>query len=571
MRGVRGEAAVTAEPEVACIALDPASGLPYVPGTSLAGVLRSALRRRVGHDADVLLWGDVQHPGEGGLAEPGAMPSLVVADDAHLLNGAGANGGYRSRTRVALDRTADAAHSHLLHSSDYVPVGSAFACRLELHLDPLAAPREPEVPASGSVSHVLSPERLLATLLDELLEVGFRLGRGTGAGQGDMSLRQESLDMRIIDLSHPEVLAAWLVAPDRDALGDALDARAWVASNKLALVAGEVTEPLLAYGGVRFRMKLVPSAPFLVANERDGGGPAWAADLAEAGSLSSDEPDVRPTDILDPLGGEQRTSISEPGGKRETPRRDGVPGSSLRGALRSRAERIVRTLWPEIDLWEPVDARRSDVEGAGGDPGDPASRLFGSTARAGLVRVLDAPADGSHRQRFDFVAIDRLTGGAADKLKFDAEAVVGGTLDVTVEMRGDDGPSLGLLTLVLCDLATGDLPVGSRRYRGFGSFEARWLGIDVHGPWPSHLGTAGFDEPGIGARDPSRWFEVCNATVVPAKQGAPTRRELLESIPPGVREWLADAVAQLVHHGDALCREQVSSTESSPDAEGGLA
>lgn len=157
--------------------------------------------------------------------------------------------------------------------------------------------------------------------------------------------------------------------------------------------------------------------------------------------------------------------------------RSGEPvfsGASLRGALRSQAERICRTVGLEVD-----DAAH---------PFEPLHVLFGSEKRKGGLRFSDFVAAGGSEFSQEFVAIDRFTGGAADGLKFKGKSVLDPTLkgQLIIDLKAlkatsaqADSPvdftdaALGLLLLVLRDLDDGDVPLGfGAAAKGYGQVSA---------------------------------------------------------------------------------------------------
>lgn len=163
-----------------------------------------------------------------------------------------------------------------------------------------------------------------------------------------------------------------------------------------------------------------------------------------------------------------------------------VPAKSLRGALRARAEMILRTLDKSCadhpDQLPAVTTKRQKSAGALHQVGqtDLAAKLFGLSGwRAPLrvPRLLAVAPPGTLHQ--EFVAVDRVTGGAADRLKFDADlarqAVLTGTLVVDLDRLAHVDSTfacLGLLALVLRDLAEGDVALGSGPSKGQGSCTA---------------------------------------------------------------------------------------------------
>ncbi len=165
------------------------------------------------------------------------------------------------------------------------------------------------------------------------------------------------------------------------------------------------------------------------------------------------------------------------------PRRDDqgriiLPARSFRGAFRSHAEKIVRTL-------------RSD---AGGDPHGPRENRCGPIRERGelgslslVAQLFGAPGWGAPIEfsdfvqieddrclltmRQEFVAIDRFTGGAAFGQKFNADFAdrpcLSGTIGVDLDRIGPW--SLGLLAVSLRDLIEGDITFGFGAAKGYGA------------------------------------------------------------------------------------------------------
>lgn len=102
-----------------------------------------------------------------------------------------------------------------------------------------------------------------------------------------------------------------------------------------------------------------------------------------------------------------------------------IPGSSLKGVLRTDLERLLKGLKINDICTVPVVC---------GKPGTlnenkicPVCELFGGMNLAGSVRIHDAVATGKNTAIREHVAIDRKTRKAKDGAKFDLEAVVKGT------------------------------------------------------------------------------------------------------------------------------------------------
>jgi len=131
-----------------------------------------------------------------------------------------------------------------------------------------------------------------------------------------------------------------------------------------------------------------------------------------------------------------------------------LPGASLRGVLRHQACRIARLL------------------GTGA-----ADLLFGTinakndTGRKGRIEVADAPLLGQPRFVYiDHVAIDRITGFAADKRKFSTCALQSPKFDTMIRVRfkPDELHLVALFGFLLRDLQDGRLFCGGATSRGYG-------------------------------------------------------------------------------------------------------
>lgn len=153
-----------------------------------------------------------------------------------------------------------------------------------------------------------------------------------------------------------------------------------------------------------------------------------------------------------------------------------IPGSSLRGVIRSHAERLVRSL----DLQRACDLNRTaclgKVERADKLPGWDvynrscfACRLFGNTSLASRLRVGDfyslsgAPLTDTRHG----VAIDRVTGAVAQG-PFLMETVTDGEFSGKLALRNFTLGQLGLLAAVLLDMDDELVPLGHAKSRGLG-------------------------------------------------------------------------------------------------------
>ena len=196
-----------------------------------------------------------------------------------------------------------------------------------------------------------------------------------------------------------------------------------------------------------------------------------------------------------------------------------LPGSSVRGALRSRASRIARTILAtrhaSVDDWSDTNVHDQLAH----DP-DLVQRLFGSTERRGALTVLDTLASSNGSTRLiTHNAGDRWTGGVAEGTLYGEEVHDAEWKNIVLELdlkalsnddnrRGETQRSRPeddnlrraawcLLGLVLAELATGTLPLGSRGTRGLGQVEV--TSIKVEGGRSIGIGDRLFSAPAKGA------------------------------------------------------------------------
>ena len=187
-----------------------------------------------------------------------------------------------------------------------------------------------------------------------------------------------------------------------------------------------------------------------------------------------------------------------------------LPGSSLKGVFRSHIEKVIRTLkdgvvcnpfvrtdpdsendqlvcpnYAEVSCGNKFETRQEDLSNeAVYLESCPACRLFGSTSFIGRVAISDAYlAEGSRQktEQRDGVGIDRLTGGAANRAKFDLEVVSSGVdFETDIYIRNFEVWQLGILMLIVTDLEDGLIRIGSGRSRGLGNVKATISEVSVN-------------------------------------------------------------------------------------------
>lgn len=182
---------------------------------------------------------------------------------------------------------------------------------------------------------------------------------------------------------------------------------------------------------------------------------------------------------------------------------------SLHGALRTQAERIVRTIAPEKLRLEkacyPVSKDSSCR------PEFPAHellifknnqyicltcRLFGCKGWRSPVSISDftivSTEQSGQELNQEFVAIDRFTGGAAEGQKFRARYVYQPVLEgeIRIDLDRIDLPHAGLLVFLMRDLIEGDIFPGFGKSKGFGRCTAKILKIIPPEEWPKWINSS---------------------------------------------------------------------------------
>ncbi len=186
-----------------------------------------------------------------------------------------------------------------------------------------------------------------------------------------------------------------------------------------------------------------------------------------------------------------------------------LPATSVRGALRAQAERIVRTIahgrWEEnacyIDDPDHCCQPLEEINGIGevSEKLCLVCQLFGGNGWRSPVRVSDFEAvEEGVEARQEFVAIDRFTGGAADGKKFNAHYRFQPSFEGEIVV--DLTPPLsrrhaGLLVLLARDLIEGDIVFGFGASKGFGRCRATITRLEGPADLPDWLSAELITEP----------------------------------------------------------------------------
>jgi CRISPR/Cas system CSM-associated protein Csm3 (group 7 of RAMP superfamily) len=165
-----------------------------------------------------------------------------------------------------------------------------------------------------------------------------------------------------------------------------------------------------------------------------------------------------------------------------------LPGSSLKGAIRAHAERIVRTLGRDSNpndpkvLWanDPLKDKHDYLKNKSSSDiyklSSFTDRIFGNTSIASRLRIQDAhPIDKKQLkiQERNGVAIDRVFGSVAVG-PFNYQVCTAGEFRTKIHLKNFSLAQLGLIGLVLRDLNEGWFGIGFAKSRGLGTVTVKY-------------------------------------------------------------------------------------------------
>ncbi|WP_418912807.1 RAMP superfamily CRISPR-associated protein [Actinomyces bouchesdurhonensis] len=525
---------------------------PTIPGRSIRGAVRAACdvaRQALEEAGDpatqdggafskenwISLWGDdTDYTGKSandrGLPSDASLPIRKSALTFHAVSFPqykdkdSGESPLPRRHGVGIDRTTGAASDGALYEHEFLPRGTRFTIRITAEgRDDEKMRREqsdgiPEPASSESV------KKLLEFIVDVLTSGAICLGGRTGSGQGTIQVIEPKLRRTggTTDTGTPtepaDVLDA-LIGEDAEGTSLPLELGGW-----------SLEEP------ARVTITWWSPTGIFVAEDEELTKQRKAAKEAENKEKGINE-EVH--EVVYPL--------RDPSEEWENAQLL-IPGTSIRGALRSRASRIARTVlaardelstFASHDLHEQIAAEPNLVR-----------YMFGSTEYRGAVTVHDClSTKRGKRIEVTHNAIDRWTGGVIDGGLF-TEAVYLGTkwepIRIDIDLRqllnnieaekgeAKDKPKEAekqetqqdgqkddqqrehvyapyaraayvLLGLVLAELSAGTLPLGSRSTRGLGQVVvstievegARRKGVDL--PSWNFTGCEALQQPATGA------------------------------------------------------------------------
>lgn len=430
------------------------------------------------------------------------------------------------RHGVGIDRTTGAASDGALYEHEFLSRGTRFDIRITAEGrdgEKMGRDQSEGIPGPASSESV---KKLLEFIVDVLTQHKVSLGGRTNSGQGSFTVGKP--DLRTLAATTGKETGTSLT----EALNSLIGAEATGSHTDLELGGWTLEEP------ARITIDWWSPTGIFVAEDDD---------LTKQRKTAEDENKKKGIDeevhevvypLRDPSEAWENAQLL-------------IPGTSIRGALRSRASRIARTVLAARRELEPFASH--DLHDQIAAEPNLVRYMFGSTEYRGAVTVHDClSTERGKRIEVKHNVIDRWTGGVIDGGLF-TEAVYLGThwepITIDIDLRQllnnieaekgpeDDGKTVGadetgigsedreqskpthadyahaayvLLGLVLAELSAGTLPLGSRSTRGLGQVVVS--SIDVRGctrddvviPVKTLSGGDALKHPGTAASRPTQ-------------------------------------------------------------------
>lgn len=158
-----------------------------------------------------------------------------------------------------------------------------------------------------------------------------------------------------------------------------------------------------------------------------------------------------------------------------------IPGSSLKGVFRSRAEQLLSSMGYEIDF----TYKSKKLIGTGKEiyqKSCPASKLFGSLDIKSRIYFTDAQVVEGTEVAFGIrnnVAIDRVTGGSKGSALFDIEVIESATFETKITLTNFELYQLAVILSLIKDLDDGYMRLGASTSRGFGKMKVHVKNVQI--------------------------------------------------------------------------------------------
>ena len=402
-----------------------------------------------------------------------------------------------TRHGVGIDRTTGAASSGALYEHEFLPRGTRFTAVITAEgrdNEKMTREQSKGIPSPASTDAV---EKLLGLIVSILDSGAVALGGRTGSGQGTVRLR--SSDRRLVtgttDAARREIacvvdaLVGKEEDPPEEGKGNKEDKDRKQQNTDDKGEAWPIDKPV--------RVAITwwsPTGVFVAEDEKlTKQRKAEAEAKKKAQHRGQDPCEEKVPEVVEPL-----RDPSQPWEHAQLL----IPGTSIRGALRSRASRIARTVLASRSQLSPY-ATHDIHEQIAHEP-NLVRYLFGTTEYRGAVTVHDClSTELGTRIEVTHNAIDRWTGGVIDgglfteaiyphaqwndiEIEVDARRLLRNVRNSCSkislpeeEFQARARASWCLLCLALAELSAGTLPLGSRSTRGLGQVEV--TGVSVSG------------------------------------------------------------------------------------------
>jgi CRISPR/Cas system CSM-associated protein Csm3 (group 7 of RAMP superfamily) len=427
-------------PDVATIARDHRHQ-PYLPGTTLKGLLR-----RIGEavlkppDLVRALFGEIKGDDSGAMGavlvrgatlktpgEAAGMPYTALPDS-------GLGKGEFIAARTSIDRASGTAAHNRLFFAEMLAPGAQFAFSLLLEVR-RARDQSPAQAAASATERLNALLLVLGTLSGT---DGWPVGRGQADGQGRVRLNAK---------------------PAIERMEIKTDGRIHYETITVALPSAKRPEPV-----GQWQITLHCEGPFMIADSSH-----------RRLENDKDRDDLVKKDAADPAAAQLSAQRS---GEREPL----VPGPSLMGALRTRAEWLNALAHHRASPGGKPGAAHASLAEAGDDPNNlaPVERLFGVTGFRGLLALEALKVDKAEPWTLTSVRLDRFSGAPLDQALFASAGFIDVNLHVTLALVGrrsaaggevvPDAQDIALMQALLNDLRDNGLLLGHAINRGFGWF-----------------------------------------------------------------------------------------------------
>lgn len=189
-------------------------------------------------------------------------------------------------------------------------------------------------------------------------------------------------------------------------------------------------------------------------------------------------------DSIDPTLPDMQCIRSYKGGKNVV----FIPGSSLKGVIRSRCEKIFNIIAGEQRCCNITEGNKAQCNKESGNDGKevyyklcPACKMFGSMALGGRFKFKDAyPENGEFKTGYrNSISVNRITGATSKGAKYDFEVVEDGTFDVTITGENFELYQLKVLLWAMQDINDGYVTFGYAGTRGNGKMLVEDMELNI--------------------------------------------------------------------------------------------